>query len=261
MILHWVGGKRKIMSQLLKLFPKEYNDYYEPFLGGGSVFFSFFPKGKAFLSDINAELINTFVQCKHNPVELVKTLERIWQLDCKAFFLKIGNKRFKTPIMRAARFVYLNKRCFNGMMKHNKAGRWIGTYNGNYKENKKTKKIYSMKDIYEANLLFLDAEITNQSYHQIKPKKGDFVYLDPPYYNTLDCYTATGFSKQDQIDLRDFCIRLNESGVKFALSNSHNDFILDLYKDFQIHLIDITYTINFLNINATKEVLIRNYTE
>jgi len=141
--IKWVGGKRGLLKQLLPLFPKEFQNYHEPFLGGGAVFFELYSLGylkdkKIYLSDINAELINTYKTIKNNPNELIDNLKNFKEQHSKEFYYQTREldrkENFKdlTNIQRATRFIYLNKTCFNGLYRVNKKG-YFNTPIGSYK--------------------------------------------------------------------------------------------------------------------------------
>jgi len=139
----WVGGKRGLLEQILPLFPREFDSYYEPFIGGGAVIFELFSKGllknkKVILSDINKELINTYNVVKNNPYELISNLENYKEQHSKEFYYKIReldrkeNYNNLSNLEKATRFIYLNKTCFNGLYRVNKKG-YFNTPIGSYK--------------------------------------------------------------------------------------------------------------------------------
>ena len=126
--LKWAGGKKRLLPRLLKFVPKEYNNYYEPFLGGGSLFFALRPK-KAYLSDLNEELINTYTQVRNNVSEVIKHLKGM-KYNKKSYY-KIRDMKPKNNAKRAAKFIYLNKTCWNGLYRVNPQGEFnvpIGRY-------------------------------------------------------------------------------------------------------------------------------------
>jgi DNA adenine methylase len=268
-VLKWVGGKRQIIQQILEHMPDEYGRYFEPFLGGGSVFLSISPKN-AVINDYNTELMNLYKIIKNNPYGLVKILGtfknnksefyRIRNLDRENNFLRANNDTF-----RAARTVFLNKTCFNGLYRVNANGEFNVPF-GNYKN----PKIFDSESIFRLSdyLNKYNIKILNTDYFDSLKfiRKNDFVYIDPPYdpvsaSSSFTSYTEKGFTKEDQIKLKKTCDILNSKGVKFLLSNSATDFILDLYKDYNVTLIDVRRNIAASNMSrkVVKEVLVRNY--
>lgn len=268
-VVKWVGGKRQILDQILNFVPETFDTYYEPFLGGAAVLLTLKPQ-KAVVGDLNKELINVYQVIKDNVSKLVfelklhqNTAEYFYSLreidrDPKAF-LKLS------PIKKAARVIYLNKTCYNGLYRVNRAGEFNTPF-GNYKR----PNIVNETTLRAVSCYFNKAEITffATDFEQIlkKPRSGDFVYLDPPYdpvSNTANFtgYNQSGFDQKEQLRLKKACDRLSKRDVKFLLSNSATDFILDLYKDYQIEIIKAKRPINSdgKKRGEVTEVLIRNY--
>lgn len=268
-VLKWVGGKRQLLPEIRKRIPKKYKVYYEPFLGGGAVLFDLQPK-KAIVNDLNSELINVYKTIKSFPTELVEELRK-FSNDEETFYNIRNIDRDKTKyqelsnIQKAARIIYLNKTCFNGLYRVNNAGEFNSPF-GRYKN----PNIVNDKTIYAVSKYFNTADITfkNGDFEEcIKEiQKDSFVYLDPPYdpiskTSNFTGYNQGGFSDEEQIRIKNMCDRLNENGIKFLLSNSATPFIKELYKDY---IIDIVSAKRSVNSKADKrgeieEVLIRNY--
>jgi len=266
--LKWAGGKRYLLSEIHKRVPS-FTNYYEPFLGGGAVVFSLQPK-KAILNDLNSEIINVYDVVKTDVEKLIKELKK--HKNESDYFYKIreldrDEDKFSklNEIQKAARVIFLNKTCFNGLFRVNSQGQFNAPF-GRYKNPN-----YINAEVLRAISKFLnenDITITNQSFEKLLPKikKGSFVYLDPPYdpvSNTASFtgYSLDGFDRADQIKLKEFCDKLDSKGVKFLLSNSATKFIKDLYKDYTIEIVKVPRSINS---DATKrgkvdEVLVRNY--
>jgi len=252
--IQWVGGKRSLLDKYAPIIPTEFNNYYEPFVGGGAMFYHLQSKygntKKYFLSDLNKELIQTYKTIATTEYqEVVKILKYMSVRHCKDFYYEIRNydreeiapRRYKklfdaidvlTPAEVAARFLYLNATCFNALYRVNGDNLFNVPLGNSLK-----------KDISDNGLLRLchdvlqDATITYQSYQDITPSAGDFVFLDPPYAplsatSSFTSYTSEEFGSQQQIELKEFCDKLNENGVKFMLANSNCEFIRDLYKDY-----------------------------
>lgn len=268
----WVGGKRQLMDEIDKLRPKDFNNYIEPFIGGGAVFCHIKPSN-AVINDFNFELITAYKVIKNKPQELMRLLdeyERFHEKKGKEFYLKVREMdreegfRKKNPVEIAARFIYLNKTGYNGMYRVNSKGYF------NVPWNKKNKvKLYD-RDNIEAISKFLKknkVKICCGDFEKVleEAKPGDFVYLDPPYDllndQTFDSYTKDPFGKEGQIRLADACKKLNEKGCMFLLSNHNTDLIKELYKDFNIEVVNAKRMINSNGSKRTgcEEVLIFNY--
>lgn len=268
-VVKWVGGKRQIVNQIVKYIPKRISTYYEPFLGGGAVLFELQPK-TAIVNDINAELITLYEVIKNNVDELIDDLKK--HRNEENYFYELReldrNKEYYnllTPIQRASRLIYLNKTCYNGLFRVNKAGQFNTPF-GNYK-NPNIINEYSLKAVSnyfnKAHITFTCKDF-NEALRGAR--KGSFVYLDPPYDPISDTSSFTGYNKggfdqSEQIRLKNTCDKLNEKGIKFLLSNSATKFIKDLYKDYKIEIIQARRVINS---KADKrgeidEVLVMNY--
>lgn len=174
--IKWPGGKSWFINQLLEIIPTEYNNYYEPFLGGGSVFWGLRPQ-KALIADINEELINLYIIMRDKPDELKRMMKQHQKAHCQTYYYQIRENSCNTELEKAARFLYLNRTCFNGMYRVNKNGKFnvpIGTKNNC---------IYDIDlfDEYaqilkEVNILVDDFEKTIEKAHM-----GDLIFADPPY--------------------------------------------------------------------------------
>jgi DNA adenine methylase len=238
--LKWAGGKSKLIQQYQSYFPKDgFKRYYEPFLGGGAVFFYLKPKF-AVLTDINKELIDTYRCVRDNVSELILLLERHQfehyndKTETHNYYYSVRSRIYNTPIERAARLIYLNKTCFNGLYRVNSKGEFnvpIGKY--------KHPKICNSDLLYVASAALKSAEIEVRNFDYIldyAKTKDDFVYLDPPYYpisqtSDFTAYSTESFNEDDQIKLRDIFVELASRGVKVMLSNSDAPFIRKLYSD------------------------------
>lgn len=274
-VVKWVGGKRQLIDEIKSRIPKTFKTYYEPFFGGGAVLFALQPK-KAVINDLNDSLIKTYKVIKNNSDELIASLSL--HENTSDYFYEIRNEdlypetfNLKSDVEVASRLIYLNKTCFNGLFRVNSSGHFNTPF-GNYKN----PNIVNEPVIRAVSKYFNDNEITilNGDFAIAcqEAKKGDFVYLDPPYDPVSDTasftgYNAGGFGSEEQIRLRDLCVELDEKGVKFLLSNSATKFIMDLYnsKNFTSKItIDIVKAKRSINSNGNKrgevdEVLVRNY--
>ena len=242
----WAGGKNGLINSLVSFIPKNFNSYFEPFVGGGALFFylknlNILNSKKIYLNDKNVELINAYKQIKINPNKLLEELEILKNNHSKEYFYKIRNldRDFDfyslSEVFRAARFIYLNKTCFNGLCRYNAKGNF-NTPMGSYKN----PKIYDKDLIFSVHEVLKNVSITNKDFEvvSLKAKKGDFIYFDPPYYpinktSSFVSYTDN-FSANEQIRLYKLFKMLDCEGIKVLQSNSNTDFIKELYKDFGI---------------------------
>lgn len=268
----WVGGKRQLLAQfrLMNLYPPEKFDikhgrYFEPFVGGGAVFFDLLPE-TAFLSDLNNELVTTYNVIKNDVENLIKSLKK-HELD-KEYFLKVRaqNPETLTPLNVASRFIFLNRTCFNGMYRVNSKGGFNVPY-GKYSN----PLICDVVNLRKASKALKNIEITNQDYKEVlkKAKKGDFIYFDPPYYPvsktaSFTSYTKESFLDREQTELRDTFVELHKRGCFVMLSNSDTPFINNIYSEPKGLRITRVQAGRAINSDATKrgkitEVLVTNY--
>lgn len=268
-VVKWVGGKRQLLDDLAPLFPKRVSAYCEPFFGGGAVLFHLQPK-VAQVNDINSELIQMYEVIRDNVEELILALGE--HPNEKEHFYHVRDlDRNKeqyarlSKIQKAARVIYLNKTCYNGLFRVNNAGEFNTPF-GHYKN----PNIVNAPTLRAVSAYFQRAQITFSSvdYAQVlaQVNRGTFVYLDPPYDPVSDTanftsYAKGGFDRAEQIRLRECCDQLNRRGIRFMLSNSATDFIREQYKSYHITIVKAKRAINS---NAAKrgqvdEVVVRNY--
>ena len=268
-VVKWVGGKRQILDQITKYVPKAFSTYFEPFLGGGAVLFELQPE-KAVVNDVSSELINIYLVIKDNVEELVEDLKK--HKNDKEYFYELRRQdrdRMKydrfSPVEKASRMIYLNKTCYNGLFRVNKAGEFNTPF-GNYKK----PNIVNESTLRAVSLYFNRARITftcqDFEYALKGARRGAFVYLDPPYDPLSDTasftgYDKGGFDRDGQMRLKKVCDKLHKKGVKFLLSNSATDFIKDLYHNYRIEVIQAKRAINSKadRRGAIEEVLVMNY--
>ena len=265
-IVKWVGGKRQLMFELLKNMPKSYNRYFEPFSGGGALFFELQPDN-AYISDMNEELINLYSVVRDSVDELIEDLSK--HEVSKEYFLEIRNidrtEEYSelSNIERASRFIYLNRTCFNGMYRVNSKGEFNVPF-GHYKN----PRIVDEKNLINCSNLLQRTEIRHSDFSEIltKVQEGDFVYFDPPYVplnetSSFTSYTKDGFDIDMQFKLRDVCDELDSRGVKFLLSNSDTKLVNGLYENYNIKKVFASRQINANADGRGKitEVLVRNY--
>lgn len=269
-ILKWVGGKRQLLDSIEPLIPK-YSTYYEPFIGGGAVLFSRQPD-KAVINDSNQELINVYLTIKNEPEALIEKLKEHKENSSENYFYSIRamdrDKIFfdnMTNVERAARIIYLNKTCYNGLFRVNSLGEFNSPW-GRYKNPNITNEttINALHTYFNRANIIIKCGDYREALKGIR--KGAFVYFDPPYMPisssaSFTGYTVGGFGEQEQIELKEQCDALNAKGIKFLLSNSSCPFIEDLYKSYIIEYANAKRVINANpeKRGEIKEVLVRNY--
>jgi DNA adenine methylase len=244
--LKWAGGKGKLIQQYIPYFPKKFKTYYEPFLGGAAVFFYLNPPSAA-LTDINAELVNAYRCVRDNVEELILNLEVHQLRHCRDYYYEVRQCPGVTNIEKAARLIYLNKTCFNGLYRENSKGVFnvpIGKY--------KNPKICNPALLRSVSAALQNAQINVRPFEDILEHASscdDFVYFDPPYHplsptSNFTAYSRYSFTQDDQIRLKYVFAELAERGVKVMLSNSDCPFIRELYSDFNINSIIAPRLIN-----------------
>ncbi len=267
----WAGGKRQVIDKLCEYAPDEFDTYYEPFIGGGALLFELSPK-KAVINDSNKELMNVYqVLCDENKFKKMCNILNHYETEHnEEFYYEIRNKdRNKNSFSRlsdykkAARTIYLNKACFNGLYRVNSKNEFnvpfgkkekVNTYDGG---NLITVSNYlTMNDIKIMNVDF-EAAVKDA-------KKGDFVYFDPPYdsdTHTFNSYTEEGFNKEQQRRLAKVFKELDQKGVYVMLSNHNTILVNELYKDYHFHTIEAKRNINANGKKRGKieELIITNY--
>ena len=273
--LKWAGGKRQLLPEIVKYVPKRISKhtYYEPFIGGGALLFELQPP-KAVINDSNKELINCYKVIKDSLDELMEELSKDKYSNSETSYYEMrdldrSTKEYEnlSEVEKAARIIYLNKTCYNGLFRVNSQGQFnvpFGRYkNPNILDNAVLRAVNKYLKSDTITLLTQDFAKAVQS-----AKKGDFVYLDPPYdpvsqTASFTGYDVNGFNRDEQERLKEEFDALHKKGCKVMLSNSCTDFILDLYKDYQDTIIKVRAT-RSINSNALKrgrvdEVLVLNY--
>lgn len=264
--LKWAGGKRQLLPVLEQYLPDSYGRYFEPMLGGAALFFRKTPK-KAILADINPELVNVYTVIQKQVTQLIADLKK--HQHTEEYFYALRNvdreARFKRwgAVRRASRLIYLNKTCFNGLYRVNSRGNFNTPF-GRYKN----PNIVDEKNLLLCSEALQSATISCASFAATvsRAKGGDFVYFDPPYVPLnataqFTSYSKQGFDREMQIALRDVCRELDKRGVHFLLSNSSAPFVKELYREFDLRLVDATRAINSKadRRGKIKEVLVKNY--
>ncbi len=227
--LKWAGGKRWLVRRSDWVVPEQFEAYIEPFLGGGSVFFSVAPK-VGVLNDRNKELINMYRVLRDHP-EALKTLMRQHQLlHSESYYYRVRSEAPEDKVARAARFLYLNRACWNGLYRVNRAGAF------NVPKGTKTKVFFESDDYAEASKLLRNVRLRSTDFEKIidEAKAGDFVFVDPPYTvrhnnNGFVRYNEEMFSWDDQERLARCVKRAFDRGCKIAVTNADHDSIRELY--------------------------------
>ena len=266
----WTGGKRQLLPVIRELIPKTYNRYFEPFVGGGALFFDLAPKD-AVINDFNAELINCYQQIKDNPQELIEILKVHQEYNSKEYYLDLRSADrderidMMSEVQRAARILYMLRVDFNGLYRVNSKNQFNVPY-GRYKNPKIVdEELISAISVYlNNNQLEIKTGDFEKAVLDVQP--GDFVYFDPPYIplsetSAFTSYTHEGFSFADQVRLRDAFKRLSDTGAYVMLSNSSSALVEELYKDFNIHYVEATRTNGAKSSSRGKisEIIVTNY--
>ena len=256
----WVGGKQAVITQLVQHFPKSYSRYFEPFIGGGAVFFST-KHPKAVISDQNEWLIDTYEAVRDDWEGVAEKLDQL--PNTKTDYLKVRGMPPQSLdlISRAAYFIYLNKTCFRGLFRVNRQGQFnvpYGAYDRRY---------YDPENLAAVSQALSGAIILRGDFEGavIGIGEGDFVYFDPPYYklggySDFNRYTSGQFREKDHVRLAALSNELTERGVKWALSNSDTPFIRELYKRYRMVTVNARREINLKSQERhAVELLFLNY--
>lgn len=246
--LKWAGGKRQLIPVIKKFIPLNYTYYYEPFVGAGAVLFTLQPK-KAVINDTNRELINCYKVIKEKPEELLQLCQDHKERNSKEHYYELRAQdrdddfKYLDSVARAARIIYLNKTCFNGLFRVNSSGQFNVPY-GNY----------ANPSIADPAVIEAVSKYLNQPQVKIRDgdfesavataKKGDFIYFDPPYHPVSDTssftgYSIDGFGKEEQVRLKRICDQLSDKGCQVLVSNSAAAFIRALYEDTRYEIVEV----------------------
>ncbi|MFA6907245.1 MAG: DNA adenine methylase [Candidatus Micrarchaeia archaeon] len=261
----WAGGKRQLLDELTQGLPY-FENYHEPFIGGGALFFRLEAMNKikrAYLSDSNAELINTYSIIKNEIFELMSELASPLYINDEAAYYKIRASKPKTDVERAARFIYLNKTAFNGLYRVNSSGGFnvpFGKYNN--------PKILDSQNLLLVHRALQKDELYCGDFAIVlkNAKRGDFVYFDPPYFpisktSNFTGYTKDGFGEHEQKKLLKTYKELDSRGCFVLLSNSYSDLISELYAEFEPEVVHASRMINCKGDQRgkIKELIVRNW--
>lgn len=270
-VFKWGGGKRQLLNEILPKIPP-HTRYYEPFIGGAAVLLGLRPK-YAVINDFNKELVNTYRVIRDNPEELIQLLEHHRDNNSVDYFYEVRawdreqeTYALLSDVEKAARTLYLNRTCFNGLYRVNRQG-LFNTPCGKYKnpEIVNAERIRAIHEYLSSNRIDIRCGDYKDAIKYIR--SGAFVYFDPPYMppengeDTFTQYTVDGFDEAKQKELKEICDMLTQKGVKFMLSNSCCSYIKDLYKDYHIEIVQARRN---LSADGEKrilidEVLVTNY--
>ena len=269
----WAGGKRQLLAELEKSFPKQFGTYFEPFLGGGALLFDLLakkPNLKCSVSDLNSDLVLAYVTIRDKLGRLIESLEnhsKNYHKDSTGYYYEVRKQEPKSQIEKVSRLLFLNKTCFNGLYRVNSKGKFnvpLGRYtNPNIvnRENLTTVSKFLQSDKIKISCRDFES-ILNDA------KKGDFVYFDPPYQPVSDTanftsYTPRDFTEDDLQRLADLANQLNSKGSHVLLSNSNTKIVKKIFssKKWKVKEIAVNRAINSNSQKRTghKEVLIKNY--
>ena len=266
----WAGGKRQLLSQIQERMPENYNHYFEPFVGGGAVFFLTQPS-KALINDINKALINTYQRICDSPKEFLSEVNKIdsemWE-DGKQYYYTI-REHYNDKLMKseydvelAALFVFLNKHCFNGLYRVNGKGLFNVPYNNSRRVSVNGDSIIEISK-YLQGITIIDGDFEDACRDA---RKGDFVFLDSPYAplnpTSFESYTKEGFDIESHKRLAKLYDELTTRGCYCMLTNRNTDLINELYgnKGYKIDVVSVRRMINSDASNRVgEEVIICNY--
>lgn len=234
--LKWAGGKRALVGEIAQMLPPGgFRDYYEPFLGGGAVFFGLGSRRtqRSYLSDINENLMRCWQMIQTHTEDVITELKQHAKKHCKQHYLHTrAADDIVYPVALAARFIYLNKTCFNGLYRVNKRGIFnvpMGKYNNPL--------ICDANNLRAAALALERTTLRSCSFSTISPSRGDLVYCDPPYDGTFTGYSVGGFTEDDQKLLRDAALGWAEAGAHVIVSNSDTPLIRRLWADWKLKVV------------------------
>lgn len=266
----WAGGKRQLLPQIKERMPEKYNNYFEPFVGGGAVIFKLLPK-RAVINDINKELINAYQMIRKHPQKFLQEINRLdremWE-DGKEYYYSL-REHYNDKLMKeefdvelAALFVFLNKHCFNGLYRVNGKGLFNVPYN--FSRSKSVNEIV----IVETAKYLKDVTIISGDFEEAcaEAKKGDFVFFDSPYAplnpTSFESYTKEGFDIESHKRLAKLYDELTDRGCYCMLTNHNTELINELYgnKEYKIDVVSVKRSINSDATNRVgEEVIICNY--
>jgi len=236
-LLKWAGGKRRLLGDILPFAPTQFKHYYEPFFGGGALFFALVP-AQATVSDANPDLINAYIQVRDNLDAVLKCLRTME--NSEADYYRVRESTPRVPATQAAKFIYLCNLSFNGIYRQNLRGKFNVPYG-----HKTTRPPFDESRLRQIKNALKGVEILSADFEEaaVGARKGDFVYFDPPYTvahgnNGFPKYNAKIFSWADQKRLASVALQLKTMGCRVLVSNAYHPSIHTLYQEFKVHMID-----------------------
>jgi DNA adenine methylase len=270
LFLKWAGGKLQLIEQFENLFPSDFRNYYEPFIGSGAVFFYLKSKSrpnKVILSDTNEELINCFTVVRDKPSELIEVLLNHRKRHSKQYYYEVRDLESirLDSVSRAARMIYLNKTCFNGLYRVNSKGEFNVPF-GDYKN----PSIFDRNTLYRASQMLQDADLRVMTFDKVLDfaRKDDFVYFDPPYIplsktSSFTRYSKSDFSIKEQNQLSEVFRALDSGGCFVMLSNSDHSLTRELYRDYDKNIVVVRAKRKINSVGskrgAINEIVVTNY--
>ena len=269
----WAGGKRQLIPTLEKHLPVKFNTFFEPFLGGGALFFHMLEKHdnpKCNVSDLNSDLILSYVTIRDHIDDLIDSLsnhKKQYDKDSKTYYYSTRDNDPSDPVEKTSRLIFLNRTCFNGLYRVNSRGKFnvpLGSYTAPNIVDEENLRLVS------AMLESSKAVISCRDFNDVLryAARGDFVYFDPPYQPVSDTahftsYTKNNFTLDDLDKLADVCNELDSRGCMVLLSNSYSKQVEDMFSDGNWHQSTVRAN-RFINSNAKNrtghsELLIQNY--
>jgi DNA adenine methylase len=269
----WAGGKRQLIPQIEKHLPEKFSSYFEPFLGGGALLFHLLSENenlKGYVSDLNSDLILSYVTIRDNLSSLLKSLQKHsdnYFSDSKSYYYSVRESNPKSQIEKVSRLLFMNRTCFNGLYRVNSKGKFnvpLGRYsNPNIVQEEN---LMSVNQFFNHNKIIIKCQDFSSTVE--KAKKGDFVYFDPPYQPVsktanFTSYTNGNFGLNDLKRLAKVSNELTKKGVNVLLSNSSSKQVREMFSanHWKIIKIDANRAINSDSNKRTghSELLIKNY--
>jgi DNA adenine methylase len=265
-VLKWAGGKSQLLPELTQRIPSEFSAYHEPFAGGAALFFELANQGRlsdSYLSDINFALIDVYVALRDCVDDVIAILKKHVHSEDHYYSVRATKPEALSLPERAARIIYLNKTCYNGLYRENRSGQ-INVPFGRYKN----PTICDEPNLRAAAKAFQGCHLDSRHFSTVltTARAGDFVYFDPPYHpisttSNFTSYAKSGFDLEDQTDLRDVFSELTRRGIKAMLSNSNTPRVQELYAEYRVELVLASRMINSKATSRGKilEVIVTNY--
>ena len=270
-LLKWAGGKRQLLHEIITRIPSGFSNYWEPFFGGGALFFSISEESSGHsytISDINSVLCLFYETVRDKPMDLAEYIAAMEYHNTPPEYYE-ARSRFNlldgkaNPVEKSGLLIYLNRHCFNGLYRVNSRGEFNVPF-GSYI----SPRMPERSQIMEASNCLSRSTIKNMDFQDIltETEEGDFVYLDPPYEpvsqsSSFTAYSKGGFNRGQQKRLSSMLWELDNKGVKFLLSNSGNGYLEELYSAFRIVKVEARRNINSKGSKRgnVKEILVTNY--